>query len=99
MRRLLAILWLALAVAIGQHAASVHALKHATDALAGTTQAPQECEQHSLLSSLGSAAGSDSRAAPAMESASPAPVAPHAERVALPVRYSFLSRAPPASPA
>ena len=98
-RRLLLFLAIAFAVALGQHAAVLHAVQHAKEDLAaGSTQSSQECESHSLFASLGSGAGSDPPASKLVVDVAPMQAAPLPRFASLAPRYSFLSRAPPAAP-
>ena len=98
-RRLLLFLALALSVAVGQHAAVLHGVQHAKEDLAaGSPQSSQDCETHSLFSSLGSGAGSEPSAAKLVVDASPMQAPPPRRFASLAPRYSFLSRAPPAAP-
>lgn len=88
---------LALAFGLGQHAAALHALGHAVDALTqnDSTPAPSKCADHSLFSTIGAAVGSKAPVAPfiaAVLQAAPTPL--HASASLAP-RFSFLSRAPP----
>lgn len=88
---------LALAFSLGQHAAALHALGHATDALSqnDSTPAPSKCADHSLFSTLGAGLGSKAPVAPFVAAVSRvATVALHASATLAP-RFSFLSRAPP----
>lgn len=98
-------LLLAFALLLGQQAAWLHAFVHAAEPLQaqgdGHSQppAPADCPEHSWYVPFAGAVGSCA--------AIPPPVAPSAvsaarigqEPVPLPARYSFLTRAPPASPA
>jgi hypothetical protein len=91
---------LALAFAFGQHAAALHALGHAKDALTqnDSTPAPSKCADHSLFSTIGAALGSKAPVAPFVASVSqPVPAAIIASASLAP-RFSFHSRAPPATP-
>lgn len=98
LRRLLSFTALALALALGQFAAAVHALEHAHRD-GGSIPAPQKCESHSLFASLGSALGSDASAAAVVATVAIPSAAPPAAAPSLSPRYTFFSRAPPASPA
>ncbi len=101
LRRLFLAFGLALALALGQQAAALHALGHAADDLAqqDSAPAPFKCADHSLFASFAGAMGAEPPVAPFMatvalaERANPQPLA------WLAARYSYLSRAPPASPA
>jgi hypothetical protein len=89
---------LALALAIGQNAAALHALGHATDELAshGKAPAPSQCADHSLFTAVGIAAAGKAPVAPFIASVSPR--SPQVAEVAasLAPRHGFRSRAPPA---
>ena len=88
---------LALAFALGQHAASLHALGHATDALSqnDSTPAPSKCADHSLFSTIGAAVGSKAPVAPFVAAVSQVASTPILASASLAPRFSFLSRAPP----
>lgn len=98
LHRLVFAFGVALALAIGQNAATLHALGHATDELAshGKAPAPSQCADHSLFTAVGIAATGKAPVAPFI-----AAVLPHSAPVAdatasLAPRLSFRSRAPPA---
>lgn len=90
-------LGLALAFALGQHLAALHALGHAAGALAHneSAPAPAKCAEHSLFSTLGAAVGSSAAAAPCVVAVVAAALPPLPASASLAPRYSFLSRAPP----
>lgn len=102
-RRLpLLVAWLVLALAWGQQAALLHALGHASERLAAHEDSgpiPAKCADHSLFSSLASALGSQAPQVAAVIPASARPEAQQPRSAWTELRLSFLSRAPPASPA
>lgn len=89
---------LALAFALGQHAAALHALGHAADALSqnDSTPAPSKCADHSLFSTIGAALGAKAPVAPFVAAVFQAATAPIVASASLAPRFSFLSRGPPA---
>ena len=89
---------LALAFLLGQHAAVLHALGHAADALVqnDSTPAPSKCADHSLFSTIGAALGSKAPVAPFVAAILPDAAATLHASATLAPRFSFLSRAPPA---
>ena len=97
LRALLTALWLSIAMLVGQQAAALHELAHATDNLGSTKQLPpaQHCDQCLALAGLDAGLGTATFAIPAIAAASPAPPAqPIAARLSAP-RLSYRSRAPP----
>lgn len=88
---------LALAFALGQHAAALHALGHAAGSLSHneSAPAPSKCADHSLFSTIGAAVGSQAAAAPCIAAATPPALAPFHASASLAARFSFHSRAPP----
>jgi len=98
-RRLWSVFWVALALAIGQQAALLHDLAHATERLAqrkDSAPAPQTCDKCFLCAERSSAAGATMPALPVV-GAIHAPAAvrlPHDAAIA--PRLAFHSRAPPA---
>lgn len=90
---------LAIALALGQHAAAVHELGHAAEHVHHDGSAPweQECPDHELYAAFaGTIPGTASASLPDAATG-PAPPAGASERIHLPPRYSFHSRAPPAT--
>ena len=89
---------LALGLALGQHAAALHALGHAKDALSqnDSLPAPAKCADHSLFSTIGAAVGSKAPVAPYVAAVRQAASTPILASASLAPRFSFLSRAPPA---
>ena len=92
---------LALALGLGQHAAALHALGHASHALGqnDSTPAPSKCSEHSLFSSIGAALGATAPVAPYVAAIGPSALAPQPTSATLAPPSYFLSRAPPVSPA
>ena len=88
---------LALAFALGQHAAALHALGHAAGALTHneSTPAPTKCADHSIFSTIGAAIGSNAAAAPCVAAVTPAALVPLHASASLAPRFSFHCRAPP----
>jgi hypothetical protein len=98
LRRYFVAFSLALAFALGQHAAALHALGHAADSLGqnDSTPAPSKCADHSLFSTLGAAVGSKAPVAPFVAAVMQAASTPALPSASLAPRFSFHSRAPPA---
>lgn len=96
-RQILLVFGLALAFAIGQHAAALHALGHAADAFKSgeSIPAPTKCADHSLFCSIGAALGAEPPVAPFVAAAAPIGVARAPVGASLALRVNFLSRAPP----
>ena len=98
LRHLGFLLWLALALAMGQQAAALHDLGHAAEKLSHTQDskpAPSKCDACFACAELSGAAGTKAVAAPFVAAVSPCP-AFHEERSAsIAPRLAFLSRAPP----
>lgn len=94
-------LGLALAFALGQHVAALHALGHAAGALSHneSTPAPAKCAEHSLFASIGAALGATAPVAPYIATAAAVAVPPAPASASLAPRSFFLSRAPPVSSA
>jgi hypothetical protein len=88
---------LALAFALGQHAAALHALGHAADSLTqnDSTPAPAKCTDHSLFSTIGAAVGSKAPVAPFVAADCRVASTPILASASLAPRFTFLSRAPP----
>ena len=98
-RRLWSVLWIALALAIGQQAAALHGLSHATERLAqrkDSAPAPQTCDKCFLCAELSSAAGATMPALPAVGAVHTPADAPLPHDAAIAPRLAFNSRAPPA---
>ena len=99
----LAALVLALAFLLGQHAAALHALGHASEELEHAShdsdRPPKACEDHALFAAVGNAVAAQAPVAPFIASASPNDRAEAIRSASLPQRFFFHSRAPPVSPA
>ena len=97
LRRYLLAFGLALAFALGQNAAALHALAHAADAVkqSDSTPAPAKCADHSLFSSMGAAVGSKAPVAPYVAAVCQVASTPLLASATLAPRFTFLSRAPP----
>lgn len=92
------LLSLALALAMGQQAAALHDLGHATEKLShqqDSKPAPSKCEQHFACAELSGAAGTKALAAPYIAAASPLPALRCERSASIAARVAFLSRAPP----
>lgn len=96
-RHLLAAFGLAVAFAIGQHAAALHALGHAADAFKSgeSIPAPSKCADHSLFCSMGAALGAEPPVAPFVAAGALVGAAGAPASASLPRRFNFLPRAPP----
>lgn len=99
-RHILLAFGLALALLLGQHATALHGLAHASGELAQKDSAPAKtCEDHSLFVALGHGVAAKSTVAPLVAAASARPAVEASRSAALPQRFRFHSRAPPATPA
>jgi hypothetical protein len=98
LRHLGFLLWLGLALAMGQHAAALHDLSHATERLSqkqDSKPAPLKCDQCFACAELSGAASAKAVAAPFIAAASPRPPSPCGRSVSVAALLAFLSRAPP----
>ena len=99
LRKLGFLLWLALALAVGQQAALLHGLAHAVEKVAqkqDSKPTQSRCEQCSLTAQLNGLASAPTKVAPLVAALVPAATfVVHAAPVATTV--VFRSRAPPAS--
>lgn len=97
-RAFLTVLWVAIALAVGQQAAALHDLEHLTERLASrkdSAPAPKPCDKHFLCAQLSSAAGATMPVLPVLaldEASVPALLSTSAPT---PTRFAFRSRAPP----
>lgn len=101
LRHIALALILGLSVIIGQHAVIQHELRHATQQIDQRDSLPAsaKCADHSIYVSLATALGAENALVPFV-AAGLAPAAAEKSRSAcLPQRFSFHSRAPPATPA
>jgi hypothetical protein len=90
--------WLALALVVGQQAAALHELGHATERLASkkdSTSAPQACEQCFACSGLSSAATPAIPAVQALQASFEEPAQVDQQCAPTPARLAFRSQAPP----
>lgn len=97
-RSLLGILWIALAVAVGQQAAILHELGHATENLVSKKDSaplPKPCNKHFLCAELSSAAGAAMPALPLLSLAQTLVAGPLFASASIAARFAFNSRAPP----
>ena len=97
-RRLFAALWIALALLLGQQAAALHDLAHATEQLGDPSKAPagkHTCDQCFLSAQLSGAVGTHVSIPPIVVAAPVDALARRDETVLPAPRLSFRSRAPP----
>ena len=98
MRRFLSAFWLALALLIGQQAAALHALGHATEQLQqkkDSAPAPSSCDLCIAYAQFSGAAGSKVAALPVVAAAAVAPLDFVVAGSPAAARLAFRSRAPP----
>lgn len=97
-RRFLVAFGLALALLVGQHAAVLHALGHATGVFTqdDSTPPPFQCADHSLFSTVGAAVGAKAPVAPFVAAVHTVAADAVLASATLAARFSFHSRAPPA---
>jgi len=98
-RRLASILWLALALLVGQQAAALHDLGHATGQLSHKqdSKTPStSCDQCFACAELSGAVGVTVRQVPVVAACTPRAAEPVDIGVASPARLAYRSRAPPA---
>ena len=97
-RRLASILWLALALLVGQQAAALHDLGHATGQLShkqDSKTAPASCDQCFACAELSGAVGATVPVLPVVASCTPRAADPLTSSAASPARLAYRSRAPP----
>ena len=97
-RRLASILWLALALLVGQQAAALHDLGHATGQLSHKQDSktpPGTCDQCFACAELSGAVGVTVPVLPVVAACTPRAADPVATGVASPARLAYRSRAPP----
>ena len=97
-RRLASILWLALALLVGQQAAALHDLGHATGQLShkqDSKTAPVLCDLCFACAQLSGAVGATMPVLPAVAACAPRAADPLTPGVASPARLAYRSRAPP----
>ena len=98
-RRLASILWLALALLVGQQAAALHDLGHATGQLThkqDSNTAPASCDQCFACAELSGAVGITVPDVLVVAACTPRAAEPLDQSVASPARLAYRSRAPPA---
>jgi hypothetical protein len=92
------ILWLALALLVGQQAAALHDLGHATEKLSHKQDSktpPASCDQCFACAELSGAVGVTVPVLPVVAACTPHAVDPITRSVASPARLAYRSRAPP----
>ena len=97
-RRIASILWLALALLVGQQAAALHDLGHATGQLShkqDSNTSHSTCGQCFACAELSGAVGVTVPALPRVAACTPRAADPVASGVASPARLAYRSRAPP----
>lgn len=98
LRHLGFLLWLALALAMGQQAAALHDLAHATGKISHSQDskpAPSKCGECGLFAEFSGAASTKAVAAPFVAAASPRAAFIREQSASIAARLAFLSRAPP----
>jgi hypothetical protein len=97
-RRLASILWLALALLVGQQAAALHDLGHATGQLThkqDSNKAPLSCDHCFACAELSGAVGASVPELPVVAASTPRAAEPLFLGAASPARLAYRSRAPP----
>ena len=97
-RRIAAAFWLALALLVGQQAAALHDLGHATERLAhhqDSKTSPASCDQCFACAELSSAVGVVPAVLPQVSAGVPVTCFVHDEAVFAAPRLAFRSQAPP----
>jgi hypothetical protein len=97
-RRLATVLWLALALLVGQQAAALHDLGHATEKLSqkhDSKPGSSTCDQCFACAELSGAVGTTLPTLPALDAAHAQCARPIEQGVAVAPRLAFHSRAPP----
>src|SRR5258706_12754791 len=98
-RRIASIFWLALALLVGQQAAALHDLGHATGQLSHKQDSktpPGSCDQCFACAELSGAVGVTVPDVPVVAACTPRAAQPLDHGVASPARLAYRSRAPPA---
>ena len=98
-RRLASILWLALALLVGQQAAALHDLGHATGKLThkqDSNKAPVSCDQCFACAELSGAVGVTVPELPVVAACPPRAAETLSPGAAFPARLAYRSQAPPA---
>jgi hypothetical protein len=99
-RRIASAFWLALALLIGQHAAALHDLGHASEQLSqkkDSRHAPASCDKCFAFAELSGALGAAAPAVPVVVADNHVPFAVLTPGVASAPRLAYRSRAPPVS--
>jgi hypothetical protein len=97
-RRIAAAFWLALVLLVGQQAAALHNLGHATERLAhhqDSKTPPASCDQCFACAELSSAVGALPVVLPRVSAGIPGTFLVHAAAVFVAPRLAFRSQAPP----
>jgi hypothetical protein len=98
MRHVAVLLWLALAFAVGEQAALLHDLGHATQRLSqrqDSNPAPAKCDECRLYAPFSASLGSKAPVAPLVTAATPLPMAAAPAGASLARRIHFRAQAPP----
>jgi hypothetical protein len=97
-RRIALALWLALALLIGQHAAALHDLGHATERLSqkkDSHRIPASCDKCFACAELSGAIGATAATVPVVAAGGPVSAAIPDSSAPCITRLAFRSRAPP----
>ena len=97
-RRIALALWLALALLVGQQAAALHDLGHATGQLShnqDSKTAPATCDQCFACAELSGAVGVTMPVLAVIAACTPPAAEPVVPGAAIPARLAYRSRAPP----
>jgi hypothetical protein len=97
-RRFAFAIWLALALVVGQQAAALHDLGHATERLASqkdSAPAPNSCDKCFMCAGLSSGAAATMPVLLVPAATTPSPAHPDHQSAPTPARFAFHSRAPP----
>lgn len=98
LRRFAFALWLALALIVGQQAAALHDLGHATERLASqkdSVPSPNSCDKCFMCAGLSSGAAATLLVLYVPAATTAPPALPDHQSAPTPARFAFLSRAPP----
>ena len=96
------LLWLALALALGQQAVLAHDIGHLSERLSqqqDSNHAPSKCDEHFTCAQLASAVGASAFVASIVAAEPPRHHALPKRPASIAARFAFRSRAPPALPA
>ena len=97
-RRIAKVVWFALALLVGQQAAALHDLGHATGQLThkqDSNTTPASCDQCFACAELSGAVGVTAPVLPLVAACAPRAADPLQSGVASPARLAYRSRAPP----